>query len=80
MAIAQPHFSQNQFNTREVLIHGKKTKAKDIQSVAPWRPFVGLAPGERDMDRYLEDFFGRRARAETVVRHSGGPVLIIRSV
>lgn len=40
----------------------EKAKEKDRKSVTPWRPFMGLAGGERDMDRMLEDFFGRRVR------------------
>jgi HSP20 family protein len=38
----------------------EKTKEKELRSVAPWRPFMGLTGWERDMDRMLEDFFGRR--------------------
>lgn len=37
----------------------EKAKDKDAKSVAPWRPFMG---GEKDLDRMLEDFFGRRVR------------------
>jgi len=40
----------------------EKTKEKESRSVTPWRPFMGLTGWERDMDRMLEDFFGRRAR------------------
>ena len=40
----------------------EKTKEKELRSVAPWRPFMGLTGWEREMDRMLEDFFGRRAR------------------
>jgi HSP20 family protein len=41
----------------------EKTKEKEeTRSVTPWRPFMGLTGWERDMDRMLEDFFGRRAR------------------
>ena len=40
----------------------EKTKEKELRSVAPWRPFMGLTGWEREMDRVLEDFFGRRAR------------------
>jgi HSP20 family protein len=40
----------------------EKTKEKETGSVTPWRPFMGLTGWERDMDRMLEDFFGRRAR------------------
>ena len=37
-------------------------KEKETRSVAPWRPFMGLTGWETDMDRLVEDFFGRRAR------------------
>jgi len=40
----------------------EKTKEKESRSVTPWRPFMGLTGWERDMDRVLEEFFGRRAR------------------
>jgi HSP20 family protein len=38
----------------------EKTKEKETRLVAPWRPFMGIT--ERDMDRMLDDFFGRRTR------------------
>ena len=37
-------------------------KEKETKAVAPWRPFMGLTHWERDMDRMMEDFFGRRMR------------------
>jgi HSP20 family protein len=37
-------------------------KEKETKAVAPWRPFTGLTHWERDMDRMMEDFFGRRMR------------------
>lgn len=40
----------------------EKAKEKETRSVTPWRPFMGLTGWERDMDKMLEDFFGRRAR------------------
>ena len=40
----------------------EKAKEKETKAVTPWRPFIGLTGWERDMDRMLEDFFGRRAR------------------
>jgi HSP20 family protein len=40
----------------------EKTKEKETRSVAPWRPFMGITGWERDMDRMLDDFFGRRTR------------------
>src|SRR6266508_3435781 len=39
-----------------------KTKDKETKAVTPWRPFMNLTRWERDMDRMMEDFFGRRAR------------------
>jgi len=39
-----------------------KAKAKETKAVTPWRPFMDLTRWERDMDRMMEDFFGRRMR------------------
>lgn len=40
----------------------EKAKEKESKAVSPWRPFGELTTWERDMDRMLDDFFGRRAR------------------
>ena len=40
----------------------EKNKEKETKAVTPWRPFMGLTHWERDMDRMMEDFFGRRMR------------------
>lgn len=40
----------------------EKAKEKATKSITPRRPFMGLTGWERDMDRMLEDFFGRRTR------------------
>jgi HSP20 family protein len=40
-----------------------KTKEKETKAVTPWRPFTDLGRWERDMDRMMEDFFGRRAKS-----------------
>lgn len=40
----------------------EKAKEKETKAVAPWRPFADLPRWERDMDRMMEDFFGRRFR------------------
>jgi HSP20 family protein len=37
-------------------------KEKETKAVTPWRPFMDLTRWERDMDRMMEDFFGRRPR------------------
>ena len=39
-------------------------KAKELESraVTPWRPFMDLTQWEAEMDRMMEDFFGRRRR------------------
>ncbi len=37
-------------------------KTKETKAVTPWRPFMDLAHWERDMDRMMVDFFGRRTR------------------
>jgi HSP20 family protein len=39
-----------------------KTKEKETKAVTPSRPFMDLTRWERDMDRMMEDFFGRRFR------------------
>jgi HSP20 family protein len=39
-----------------------KTKEKETKAVTPWRPFMALTRWEQDMDRMMEDFFGRRVR------------------
>lgn len=38
----------------------EKAKEKESKAVAPWRPFSELPRWEREMDRMMEDFFGRR--------------------
>ena len=40
----------------------EKTKDKETKAVTPWRAFMELPRWERDMDRMMEDFFGRRIR------------------
>ena len=40
----------------------EKAKEKETKAVTPWRPFTDVSRWERDMDRMMEDFFGRRAR------------------
>lgn len=39
-----------------------KTKEEETKAVTPWRPSMDLTRWERDMDRMMEDFFGRRVR------------------
>ena len=50
------------FINKEGMNMAEKNKEKETKAVAPWRPFMGLTGWERDMDRMLEDFFGRRTR------------------
>jgi HSP20 family protein len=40
----------------------EKAKEKETKDVAPRRPFMGLTHWDRDMERMMEDFFGRRWR------------------
>jgi HSP20 family protein len=40
----------------------EKAKEKETKSVTPRRPFMDLPRWEREMDRMMEDFFGRRMR------------------
>ena len=37
-----------------------KAKEKESKSIAPWLPFMDLTLFERDMERMMDDFFGRR--------------------
>jgi len=39
-----------------------KTPTKETKAVAPRRPIMDLGRWERDMDRMMEDFFGRKFR------------------
>jgi HSP20 family protein len=39
-----------------------KTPAKETKAVAPRRPIMDLGRWERDVDRMMEDFFGRKFR------------------
>ncbi len=41
----------------------RQTKERETKAVTPWRPFMDLARWEREMDRMMEDFFGRRRRS-----------------
>ena len=38
----------------------EKAKEKETKAVTPWRPFMDLARWDRDMERIMGDFFGRR--------------------
>ena len=40
----------------------EKVKENETKAVAPRRPFMTLPGWERDMDRMMEEFFGRRMR------------------
>ena len=40
----------------------EKAKEKETRAVAPRRPLMDLAQWDRDMERMMEDFFGRRWR------------------
>jgi HSP20 family protein len=40
----------------------EKTKEKETKALTPWRPFMDLTRWEREMDRTMDDFFGRRLR------------------
>ena len=40
----------------------EKGKEEETKSITPARSFMGLTGWDRDMDRMLEDFFGRRTR------------------
>lgn len=38
----------------------EKAKEKETKAVTPWRPFTDLGRWDRDMERIMGDFFGRR--------------------
>jgi HSP20 family protein len=40
----------------------QKAKQTETRAVTPWRPFMDLTAWEREMDRMMGDFFGRRMR------------------
>jgi HSP20 family protein len=40
-----------------------KAKDKTSRAMTPWRPSMDMSRWERDMDRMMEDFLGRRARS-----------------
>jgi HSP20 family protein len=40
----------------------QKTKEPETRAVTPWRPFTDLTRWETEMDRMMEDFFGRNRR------------------
>ena len=57
----------------------EKAKGKETKAVTPWRPFMDLTRWERDMDRMMEDFFGRRIRPWWPERWSRTNELEVRS-
>ncbi len=44
-------------------VNAMPDKAKETKSATPWKPFKDLTRWKRDMDRMMDDFFGRRTRA-----------------
>jgi len=40
----------------------QKARERESKAVTPWRPFMDLTRWETEMDRMMEDFFGRRMR------------------
>ncbi len=40
----------------------EKEKQREDKAVTPWRPFGDLARWEHDMERMMDEFFGRRMR------------------
>jgi HSP20 family protein len=39
-------------------------KETETRAVTPWRPFADLTRWEREMDRMMDEFFGRRLRPQ----------------
>jgi HSP20 family protein len=54
----------------------EKAKEKETKGLAPWRPFMGLTRWETEMDRMMDEFFGRRMRSWLPERWLGGDVEI----
>jgi len=50
----------------------EKAKETETKAVTPWRPFMDLTRWESDMDRMMDDFFGRRMRPWWPQRWLGG--------
>ena len=40
-----------------------KAEQSASKAVTPWRPFMGLTRWDREMDRMMDDFLGRRMRS-----------------
>jgi HSP20 family protein len=49
----------------------EKGKEKETKPLAPWRPFRNLTHWDRDIERMMEDFFGRRTRSRWPERWFG---------
>jgi HSP20 family protein len=56
-----------------------KTPAKETRAVTPRRSLMDLGRWERDMDRMMEDFFGRRFRPWWPERWSRGEEFDLRA-
>lgn len=50
----------------------EKAKETETKAVTPWRPFMDLTRWDREMDRMMDDFFGRRMRPWWPERWSRG--------
>jgi len=49
-----------------------KAKEKEAKAVTPWQPFMDVTRWERDMDRMMDEFLGRRFRPWWPERWFGG--------
>jgi HSP20 family protein len=47
---------------KEVRTMAQKIKEPETRAVTPWKPFMDLTRWETEMDRMMEDFFGRNRR------------------
>jgi HSP20 family protein len=47
---------------KEVRTMAQKAKEPESKAITPWRPFMDLPRWETEMDRIMEDFFGRNTR------------------
>lgn len=56
-----------------------KAKEREAKAVTPWRPFGDVGRWEHDMDRMMEDFFGRRMRPWWPDRWFKGEELDVRA-
>src|SRR5215813_9653791 len=58
----------------------EKGKEKETKPVAPWRPLSNPTRWDRDIERMMEDFFGRRTRPRWPERWFGNDEMEISAL